>query len=232
MKALANRLARPQVTLLLFVLVAAIMAVMQSFFPATLAVPLPGSTIRPVLLLEFAATPQHLVHIFGEPGDPQRAARIAGMTTGNQLDYLLMPAYALLTLSFFLGVGRELGGTIWRLFGWMGVIAALADSVENAIMFRMVADMAHPLGEMAILPFPVWTKFGLLALTCGGAALAFARMRRWVLAALCLPAPLLLVPAMLDPYGIGPTATAMIGLGWLAMAIHAGSRWWQARRAS
>jgi len=224
------RLGTPLLTVILFLAVIVVFAIMRNFFPAALAIPLPGSDIRPVLLLEFASNPQHLVHIFGEAGDPLRAVRIAGMNTGNAIDYLLMPAYGLLTFSFFRGVAQEISGKVWQLFGWMGIAAALADAAENWLMFRMVADMADPLGEMALLPFPVWVKFGLLAISCGGAAWAFARMRRWLLVLLCLPAPVLLVPAMFDPFGIAPLATTTIGLGWLAMGIHAATRWLQTNK--
>lgn len=215
-------------TALLLLLSVALLLVMREFFPAELAIPLAGSDIRPVLLLEFATTPSHLVNIFGDAVDPLRAARIEGMNVGNALDYPFMAAYGLMTLSFFFGVSRELGAPVWRLFGWMGVVAGLSDAIENAIMFRMVDDFmagADVLGEMALLPYPVWLKFGLLALSCGGAAWAFMVMRRFVLAALCLPAPAMFVPGMLDPLGIGPLATTLIGLGWLAMGAHALSRW-------
>lgn len=226
------QLGSPRHTVLLFVLTIAILLIMRSYFPAALAIALPGSDIRPVLLLEFASQPQHLIHIFGAADDPLREARISGMNRGNALDYLLMPSYALLTLSFFTGIGRELGAGYWRIFGWLGVVAAFADAIENWLMFRMTSNMTDPLAEMAILPYPVWTKFGLLALCCCGAAIVFVRLRRWPLAALCLPAPLLLLPGMLDPLGAGPMATTMIALGWLAMAIHAASRWWGGRSVS
>lgn len=226
------RLGSYPLTAFLFALTVAILMVMQGYFPAALAVPLPGSTIRPVLLLELASQPQHLVHIFGEPGDPLRAARIAGMNTGNAIDYLLMPSYGLLTLSFFVGIARELRAGFWRVFGAMGVIAAVSDAIENWLMFRIVGNMADPLADMALLPYPVWIKFGLLALSCGGAAWAFARLRRWILAALCLPAPVMLIPGILDPLHTAPLATSLIGLGWLAMLLHAVTRWWQSWRAA
>jgi hypothetical protein len=202
--------------------------VMQGFFPAELAIPLPGSDIRPVLLLEFANSADHLRHIFGEVADPLRNARIEGMTFGNRLDYLLMPAYGLLTLSFFCGIAQETGQARWRFIGWIGVIAALSDAVENAIMFVMVDDFVagtDPLGPMALLPVPVWIKFGLLAASCGLAAGAFLQLRRYLLAVVCMPAAIMFVPGLLDPFGFGPTATSLIGLGWIAMAIHAATRW-------
>lgn len=219
------RLGEHRTTVLLFVAVILLFLIMGRFFPQELAIPLPGSAIRPVLLLEFAVTPQHLVHIFGPVGDPERAGRIAGMNIGNAIDYLLMPAYGLMTFSFFRGIGERIRGSPWRWFAAMGLVAAVADAAENALMFQMVADMANPLDEMMLLPFPVWIKFGLLAMTCAGAAWAFVRMRHWVLAALCVPAPLLLVPGMLDPYGLAPTSTMLIGLGWLAMGTYSALEW-------
>lgn len=211
------------------------MLVMQQYFPQELAIPLEGSDIRPVLLLEFASQPSHLVNILGEAGDPLRAARINGMTIGNTLDYALMLAYGLFTLSFFTGVSRETGAAIWLLFGWAGVVAAISDAVENGIMFTMVRDFAQGTdfhSQLQILPYPVWLKFGLLALTCAGAAWTFLQMRRWALALLCVPAPLLMVPGFTDPFGLASLATATIALGWLAMAIHASSRWYRERGAS
>jgi hypothetical protein len=220
-----------KVTVALFISVIVLFLVMRLFFPQELAIALPGSDIRPVLLLEFASEPRHLVHIFGEMGDPARADRIAGMNTGNALDYLLMPAYGLMTFSFFAGIARERSEQVWMVFAWLGIVAALADAVENAVMFSMVADMASPLGEMAVLAWPVWIKFGALAVTCGGAVWAFAKLHRWILALLCVPAVAFFVPGFLDPLGAAPASTQMIGLGWLAMGIHAATRWRQQARA-
>jgi hypothetical protein len=227
-EALRVKLGDHRLTLLLCGLTLIVLAVMRGFFPSELAMPLPGSDIRPVLLLEFAGSADHLSHIFGHTGDPLRSARIEGMTIGNRLDYLLMPAYGLLTLSFFHGIAQETGQARWRLVGWLGIIAALSDAVENAIMFVMVDDFvagSNPLGLMALLPVPVWVKFGLLAASCGLAAGAFLQLRQYVLALLCLPAAIMFVPGLLDPFGLGPAATTLIGLGWIAMAIHAASRW-------
>lgn len=216
-----------RLTLLSFVLTLGVLSVMRGYFPPDLAIPLAGSEIRPVLLLEFASTPSHLVNIFGEAGDPQRAARIAGMTVGNRLDYLLMPSYGFLTLSFFFGIARETGGQFWRLFGWMGVAAAVSDGIENAIMLAMVDSFVAGTDvtwAMSALPYPVWIKFGLLSATCGGAAWAFFTMRRIWLAMICLPTPLLFVPGLLDPFGLAPITTSTIALGWIAMALHAATR--------
>lgn len=217
-----------RLTVLFSVLTLFLLLVMSRYFPVELAVPLPGSNLEPVLLLEFASQPMHLQHIFGPSGDPLRADRIAGMNIGNAIDYPFMLAYGLLVASFFWGVAREFGQGRWRLFAWMAITASLADAIENAIIYRMVADFAagsDVTGELAILPYPVWLKFGLLAAACGGGAIAFIGMRRWILAALCLTAPLLFVPVALDPFGSGGLATGMIAPAFAAMAIHALTRW-------
>lgn len=232
MKDALPRLSDPKATSLLFAVALGLMVAMQFYFPAQLAIPLPSSDIRPVLLLEFASKPEHLVHIFGELGEPQRDARIAGMNIGNALDYPFMLAYGLFILSFFAVIARKLQGRIWLVFGWLGMIAAVSDAIENALLFSMVDDMANPLNEMAILPYPVWIKFGLLAFTCGGAAWAFIKLKRWILALACLPAPLAFFPGLFDPYGTGPVATALIGLGWIAMASYAVREWIAQQRSS
>lgn len=215
------RIGERRATLGLFAAALILFLIMGRYFPAELAIPLSGSEIRPVLLFEFATQPQHLIHVFGTPDDPQRAMRIAGMNTGNLIDYLFMPVYGLFTLSFFTSLAARLGGSIWRLFGWMGVAAAVADGFENALLLSITGNMNSTADALRLLPYPVWTKFALLAVTCAGAAWGFIALRRWLLALLCLPAPLLFIPGWLDPFGIGPTATATIGLGWLAMALHA-----------
>lgn len=230
---MSGRFASQRLTVILFFATIAILLVMREYFPSELAIPLPGSEIRPVLLLEFADQPAHLVHIFGEQGDPLREARVRGMNTGNAIDYLLMVAYGLLIFTFFSCMARELQHWGWLILGVLGLVASMADAVENAIMFSMVRDFlsgADVLGEMAFLPWFVWTKFGLLAVTCAGAAIAFAKLGRWVLMVLCIPAPILMIPGWLNPFGLAPLATTTIALGWLAMVIHAATRWYATRR--
>ena len=110
----------------------ATLAVSQSFaffMPSALAHPVPSASItNPVLAFEFARTPAHLDAVFGFPGDPLRAGRIAGMMRGNVLDYLFMVVYGSFVLAFFGASARETEERRWWIVGWLGPLAAISDA--------------------------------------------------------------------------------------------------------
>jgi hypothetical protein len=217
------RLANYRVTALLFAAtLIVLLGIMSQVFPRELATPIDGANVRsPVLMFEMARTPAHLDAVFGAAGDAERARRIAGMDAGNHVDFLLMPLYGFFTLSFFLATGRELGSGVWRAPGVLGLVAAAADAVENVLLLSITADLADPAVELVWLPYPVWTKFGLLAVTCGAAAVALLRLGRPVLAVICMPAAVMIVPAIVRPLTFGSPATVLIGVAWLAMGAYA-----------
>jgi len=225
-------LAEYRTTAILFALSIAVFVAMQGLFPRELAAPVPASNVsNPVLAFEFATEPAHLDSVFGGVADPRRAERITAMDAGNSLDYLYMPLYGLFVFSFLAAIGRELAQPVWRVVGALAIVAAIADAFENWSLLRLTADLADPAAELALLPYPVWIKFGLLALTCGAAAVALHRARRPWLALLCLPAPLLIFPGIWAPHLFGALAVSLIGLGWLAMGIHAIHRAFRSRVA-
>ena len=207
----------------------------QSFslvMPETLAHPIPGARVdNPVLAFEFARTSAHLDAVFGFPGEPLRESRIAGMIAGNWLDYLFMLVYGSFVLAFFGATARATGDRRWWFAGWLGPLAALSDAIENALLLSINADMAAPGTELAFLPYPVWTKFALLAVGCGLAGLALFHRRAWPLALPCLVAPVMIVPGVLYPWTWGQSAVSAIALGWLAMLLWAAWRVWRARSA-
>ena len=143
------------------------------------------------------------------------------MDAGNRLDFVLMPLYGFFVFGFLAAAGRELGSGRWAAIGALGLVAAAADAVENTQLLAITANLADPASELAILPYAVWTKFGLLALTVGAAGVALFKLKRRLLALACLPAPLLFVPGLLAPWTLGSLATALIGLGWIGIGIHA-----------
>lgn len=214
-----NWLADRRTTVVLFGLVVLMFAVMQAVFPKTLAAPLPEARVQsPVLLFEFARTQVHLDHVFGTPADP---ARIAAMDRGNRLDFLFMPIYGFFVFSFFAGIAQDRKRRIWLVFGALGLVAAASDAAENTLLLDITANLSTSGNALALLAWPVWIKFGLLALASGGAAVALFRSGRRVLAALCFPAPLAILPALIQPLQFGSLAAALIGLGWLVMGLHA-----------
>jgi len=217
-----NWLADRRTTVVLFGLVILMFAVMQAVFPKTLAAPLPEARVQsPVLLFEFARTQAHLDHVFDAPAD---LARIDAMDRGNRLDFLFMPIYGFFVFSFFAGIAQGRKRRIWMVFGALGLVAAASDAVENTLLLDITANLSAPGNALTLLAWPVWIKFGLLALASGGAAVALFRSERRVLGALCLPAPLAILPALIQPLQFGSLAAAMIGLGWLAMGLHAITR--------
>ncbi len=202
------------------------------FMPESMAHPIPGAEIdNPVLAFEFARTGAHLDAVFGAPGDPLRETRIAGMIEGNVFDYLFMVVYGSFVLAFFGAAAQATGERRWWLAGWLGPLAALSDAIENALLLSINYDMAAPETELAFLPYPVWIKFGLLAIACGFAAWALFRQRAWLLALPCLVAPVMIVPGVLAPLTWGQPAVSAIALGWIAMLAWAAWRVWHERKS-
>lgn len=207
----------------LFLLTLAVLLSLRFVFPSEAAEPIPGIVdTSPVLMFEFARTPADLDRVFGPPGDPLRGERILQMDMGNQADYALAIAYGLFILSFFAAAARTRSNRSWLVLGLLGIVAALADAWENSILLSLTSGGGT--GPLAALPLPVWTKFGLLALCCGAAGVYFLKLKHYILALLCLPAVALILPGMLAPFAYGALAANGIGLGWLAMGIHAASR--------
>lgn len=201
------------------------------FMPATLAHPVPGSSIaNPVLAFEFARTPEHLDAIFGLPGDPLRPERIAGMMQGNVFDYLFMLVYGSFVLAFFGATARTTGNRRWWLAGWLGPLAAVSDAIENALLLSINADMATPERELALLAYPVWIKFTALAIACAFAAWAMIRQRGWLPAVLCLPPVFAIWFGLAAPYRWGEQAVGTIAIAWLAMLVWAAWRTWRGTR--
>ncbi|GGD94124.1 hypothetical protein GCM10011515_12390 [Tsuneonella deserti] len=201
--------------------------------PQGLAHPIPGAPISsPVLAFEFARTPADLEGIFGGPGDPSRGLRITSMDRGNLFDYVFMIAYGSFVLAFFASTARSTGTTGWWLAGALGPLAALADAVENALLLSMTRKLASPESELGFLPYPVWTKFGLLALASGFAAAALMRQRAWLLGLFCV-SPLLAVPVGLTaPFHWGEAAVGTIAVAWIAMLLWSAWQVWSSRAAS
>ncbi len=201
------------------------------FMPAELAHPIPGASIsNPVLASEFARTPAHLDAVFGLPGDPLRAERIAGMFRVNLFDYLFMVVYGSFVLAFFGASAKVTGDPRWWRAGWLGPLAALSDAIENALLLSINSDMTTPEPELAFLSFFVWLKFIALAVACGFAAWAMVRQRAWLPAILVFPPAMAIWIGAAAPYRYGETAIFTIFVAWVVMLAFAGWRAWRQTR--
>ena len=180
----------------------------------------------PVIAFEMAKTGADLEAVFGSPDDPQRAQRMQAMDAGNRWDYAFMVAYGGFIATFFLAVFQDDRRRIWWLFAAMGVVAALADGVENAILLGLTSDLAAA-HHLEYLPYPVWIKFLSLMAAGLGAGWFLLQRHRGVWTAL---GPLVLASASTIALGFwAPTSyTGLMGstlaIVWMVQWIYAWTR--------
>lgn len=145
----------------------------------------------PVIAFEMARSMEDLDAVFGSPDDPQRARRLEAMDLGNRWDYAFMVAYGGFILAFFLALAQDTQRRVWWLFAALGVLAALADAVENGLLLQLTAQLAagpsvsgQPVEDLlSRLPYPVWCKFFSLMLAGWGlGAYLFTRKGLWMAA--------------------------------------------------
>ena len=178
---------------------------------------------KPVMAFEMARSAADLLAVFGPPGDPARAARIAAMDRGNRWDYLFLATYSSFIASFFIGAARSRGRGGWLLFAAIGVVAGLADAAENWILLGLTSDL-EATAHLALLRYPVWLKFGGL-MVAGVAAGAFllsscsAGFR--VLGAIATLAALCTLLMMWAPARYAALATNGLAVCWLAQLVFA-----------
>ena len=139
----------------------------------------------PVIAFEMARSMDDLEAVFGPPGDAERQARLEAMDAGNFWDYPFMVAYGAFILTFFLAVAQDTGRRYWWLFAALGVLAALADAVENGILLQLTAHLAagQPVEDLLRqLPYPVWIKFFSLMLAGWGLGTYLLTRQGWWMA--------------------------------------------------
>lgn len=194
---------------------------LQKIFPASGAAIPPGYG-SPVLAFEFARTQADLVAIFGEVGDPERAARLMAMQAGNEQDLLFMPLYAAFLASGCWALWREVRRPVLILGVIMPVLAAMFDAWENWLLFGV--QTAFVLGEyapeMATLAAPVTVKFLLLTATnlLIGHGMMQVPGRGWQLAGVLIIVPCIAtIMALIAPMAFGWTLAPAIAAGWMAL---------------
>lgn len=137
----------------------------------------------PVIAFEMARTMEDLEAVFGPPNDPKRSERLEAMDAGNRWDYAFMVAYGGFILAFFLALAKDTGRRYWWIFAVLGVLAALADAVENGLLLELTARLAsgEPVDDLLPqLPYPVWCKFFSLMLAGWGVGIyLLARPGGW-----------------------------------------------------
>ncbi|WP_371395634.1 hypothetical protein [Fretibacter rubidus] len=171
-----------------------------------------------VYAFEMARTPADLIAVFGPEGDPARPARIAAMDKGNIWDYGFMPAYAGFMALFLWAAFKTTGRKIWVIFAALGLLSAVADGIENAVLLGITSDMANA-PFLSVLAVPVWIKFFSIALAVAAAGLYIARHGAvWkVVGWLCALSMMGVLLAFYDASRFGALSGTMIGFGWIVM---------------
>lgn len=180
----------------------------------------------PVYAFEMARSSQDLIAIFGTIDDPARAGRIAAMDAGNLWDYPFMICYGLFIAFFFVAAGKKSGGKVWKLLALLGVIAAIADGMENQILLGLTADIEGA-PNINLLAYPVWTKFLSLGV-CGvgmGAYLISQSNVGWKIAgAIAALGALLVIPGFISPTDYAVLLGNGLGLNWIIQLVFVARR--------
>ena len=187
----------------------------------------------PIFAFEMAVNSADLIAIFGPDGDPFRANRIAQMNKGNVLDYPFMAVYSLYMASFFYAIWRTQGYRLWLVFLGFGLLAGIADAVENLILLNLTSDLNNA-PFIAWLPIPVWTKFAsiMICVFGGGTYLVFNTNWAWkFIGAIALIGGASIPIAFFNPAQLGFLIAPGTTAGWLAMLVFAMVRSFHAGRA-
>lgn len=211
-------------TLILGILTLIFTAVLQQVFPAD-GHAIPPGYGPPVIAFEMARTQADLAAIFGPDRTPEQMARLIGMRSGNEQDYLFMLLYSAFLTSGIWALFRDLRLRMLALALPMPLIAALFDGYENWLLFDIQAAFAVGgySGALASIAWPVWMKFGLLTATNLVIGQAMTRMTGgWkLLGTLVIFACVPVVMAWTAPMAFGWTLSAAIGAGWGALLLAA-----------
>lgn len=203
-------------------------AVIFPLFPQDMA--MPNGIDSPVIAFEFARNYADLVAVFGPIDDPLRTERILAMDQGNRLDMVYMVIYSAFIALFFWAAFLRNRRVIWLAFMAIGLLAGVADAIENSILFGITEDLeiAHHLNW---LPYPVHAKFLSLYLCAFGVGLFLKNSIKGLLRMFGISLLLLSPIAIILMFaGHATTATLVITLAWLAQLFIAYSEYSREKR--
>lgn len=211
-------------TLVIGIITLVFAAVLQQIFPQD-GHAIPPGYGPPVIAFELARSQADLVAIFGPDRDAAQMARLIGMRSGNEQDYLFMLLYALFLMTGIWALFRDLRHRMLVLALPLPLIAALSDGYENWLLFDIQAAYAVGgySGSIAALAWPVWMKFGLLTVCNLIIGQAMTRMAGWwkLVGTLVIFSCVPVVMAWTAPLAFGWTLGAAVGAGWGALLLAA-----------
>lgn len=197
--------------------------ILMPMFPATGAGYVAGYG-EPVFAFEFARSASDLLLVFGKIDDPARGGRIADMVRGTYWDFGFLLIYSGFIAIFFFGAFKQTGSKVWLAFAALGLIAGLGDFIENTILLGLLDDI-EAAKNLALLPFPVYTKFIAIAI-CGlatGCYLFRAHNLIWKgLGLVAIISALAVIPGLVQPQSFGQHVGSAITIFWVIQLVYAG----------
>lgn len=181
----------------------------------------------PVTAFEFAQTPEDVAHVFGAVGDPAREARIASMRKGVYADFPFIVAFGAFIALFFFAASKQSGRSVWLVFAIVGIVAALADMIEDVILLGILSDpVTAPL--VSVLAIPVYIKFGGLGVANIAAGRFMTRQSGLLpkgLGVIAILGGLLTLAGLAVPRQLVWVLSSAVAAGWIAMLVYAVSQW-------
>lgn len=186
-------------------------------FPKEMATP--NGVDAPVIAFEFARTQADVIAVFGEASDPLRSGRIASMDQGNRWDFAYMAFYSAFIALFFYSVYLKNRQSIWLVFAAVGILAGVADAIENIILFAITADLDAANG-LQWLAYPVHVKFLSLYVCVFGVGYFLKDNSRKLVRVFALLLQMLApIAVVLTASGLASAATLIITLAWLSQLV-------------
>jgi hypothetical protein len=173
------------------------------------------SATPPIIAFEMARDRADLLEVFGPPG-ACRDAMESDLRTLDRIDYLFMLAYGAMLFAAIaaLGMGRR--------YQLLGVLAPLADAIENVALLSMNID--DPGGFFPLLMVAARAKFLLLGACSAAIAVGTWRSEtgrgRWFALAHAPALPAAVAGCALA--GATAAMTPAIALSWFALIVWAG----------
>jgi hypothetical protein len=178
-----------------------------------------GGHMPSLVRFQLALTVADVLEALGPAGACRQAAIVA-MDAVNRLDlHAYIATYGAFVLLSLFVVMKEARLRGYWLVAVIVIAALIADICETTRQLAITADLEHAEGHMAVLIVASRAKFIGLTLAALAASWAGwqARPRRTVLAVSCLPALLLMPPALLAPKSFGDLGTLTLAAAWLAL---------------
>ncbi|MCA9612934.1 MAG: hypothetical protein H6722_04970 [Sandaracinus sp.] len=143
---------------------------------------LPEGMQTPIVAFELARSPAEIEAMFGDPGSTERAAWVAAMDLGNQIDFGFLLAYGAVLFLVSRALRRESGRTTHSLGERLAFVGPLADVFENVQLLEITSslgtDYRDTVGRLMLYTWIKWIAIALVMLSWAPTLLTLGRPGR------------------------------------------------------